>query len=400
MHSDMRAPSIPLIRLRGRPGDCGLQHAQHLMPHFRSEFFDAYLADMSAANRVPREVIRMQSAVWLEHLPPWAQEEIDGMGRGLKLTARRIAEFLYADIATTTGGPNSILIPGGDPGDSEIEGEILAGGGPGCTAVVASAGGEPWVARNCDWLWATLRRGCAAVVHEVPGRHRVLALGIHGDIDLDTGINEHRLWVHLHTLPSPDKVRTRTGLARFSWLFWAREALERCATLDELEVFIAATERDRGVILIAADGKTGQSALFECGRTGYERLGPIQEQGHLSGAIIATNHCRARHPPDDHFATGQNGEPMRTSRRGSTVRRCQRVREILRCGAIDEAPHDLIEILADADVEMRDPTHLRTIYSAVCAPASGAVFFAQGDFAERAPAASSSTWQQIEWPWL
>ena len=385
---------IPLIRLRGRPGDCGLQHAAHVAWMFEEAVRGAYLDDISAANRVPRELIRVQAGAWLERLPLWAQEEIDGMSRGVRRRVPDVAEFVYADIATSSGGVNSIEMPG-------VEREILSGGGVDaggamCTAVVTPVERVAWVARNCDWLWATLRRGCSAVVHEVPGRHAVMAVGIHGDIDIDTGVNARGLWLHLHTLPSSDK--SRVGRTRFSWLFWAREALETCATLDELEAFIAATDRDRGVLVIAVDGKTNQAALFECGRATYERVRAGEGAHGLRGSIVATNHCQARHPPDEAFAP-RDGAPARASRRGSTVRRYQRVCEILRCGEVEHPAHDLAEILADDEVEMRDPVHLRTIYSAVCAPAARELWFAHGDFGSRSPAASSGTWQRVEWPW-
>jgi hypothetical protein len=351
---------------------------------------------MSEANRTPRELIRSQSRVWVERLPVWAREEVDGLARGSGAAHDDIAEFLYADIATSTGGMNSISIPGSE---GSVESEILSGGGAGCTGIVAPAEHDRvmWAARNCDWLIATLRRGTAAVVHEVPGRIPVMALGLLGDIDVDTGVNAERLWLHLHTLPASDK--SRTDRTRFSWLFWAREALETCSTLDELESFIASTDRDRGILALALDGKTNEAALFECGRSSYTRLAPGDGAHGVAGTIIATNHCQDRHPPDEAFAAREDGEPARATRRGSTVRRYQRVTEILRAGPVGHGSHDLAEILADEDVEMREATHLRTIYSAACAPAAGEVWFAHGDFASRSPAAGSGTWQRVPWPW-
>ena len=47
-------------------------------------------------------------------------------------------------------------------------------------------------------------RGCAAVVHETPHRIPVMAVGIRGDIDIDTGLNAEGQRLHLHTLHAKD----------------------------------------------------------------------------------------------------------------------------------------------------------------------------------------------------
>ncbi|MDX2116431.1 MAG: C45 family autoproteolytic acyltransferase/hydrolase [Planctomycetota bacterium] len=384
--------AVALVRLRGRAGDRGMTHGRMLssMLAVGGAERELYLREIEEATRVPRELAAAQSAAWLSRLPTWAQEEIDGMAMGAGVPAASVAEFLYADIATSTGGANSIEIEsaaGGGEAEPTPEREILGSGG-GCSGIIAEAGGSMWVARNCDWLVATLRRGTAATVHQAPGRHAVLTLGIRGDIDADTAVNERGLWLHLHTLPAPDK--TTQGRARFSWLFWAREALETCAGLEELESFIASTERDRGVLVFALEGASGRGALFECSRAGYTRHEP-NEGAHGAGAcIIATNHRQDRHPRDE--------ARLRSSRRGSTIARYQRMAEILAHGPAGDGPHDFVEILGDPWVEMREAAHLRTIYSAVASPGRREVWFAHGDHATRAPAASSGTWRRIEWP--
>ena len=116
--------------------------------------------------------------------------------------------------------------------------------------------GKCWIGRNCDWLTPTLTRGVSAVVHEIPNRIPIMAVGIRGDIDLDTGLNAEGLWIHLHTLHATDPMPT--GMPYISWLFWAREALETCASLDDLERFIETTARDRGVMVIASEGGSGR----------------------------------------------------------------------------------------------------------------------------------------------
>lgn len=391
------APSpVPRIVLRGSPGDCGTQYAPHCAHLLAPPFRERYLSDMAHATGVPRDMTRAQARLWFERLPAWAQEETDGLSRACSVNTHETAEFLYADIATIAGGDNSIALP--DVHD-QIVGEAPgpAGDGPMCSGVVTRIDHQPWVARNCDWLWATLTRGTAAVVHCVPGRIPVMALGILGDIDLDTGVNAQRLWLHLHTLPSRELARP--DRARFSWLFWAREALETCSTIDELHRFILRTDRDRGVLAFAVDGKNGRSALFECGRSSCTRVDEGEGAHGLSHTIVATNHTQDRHPPDHLYEAGPDGAPGRVSRRGSTVRRYQRVCAMLRAGPPRTAPDDLIRLLADDEIEMRDSPRLGTIYAALCAPATGETWFATGDARRAQPAASGPGWQRIEWPW-
>src|SRR5690606_34283906 len=148
---------------------------------------------------------------WLGNLPAHFQEEIEGMARGAGIGVLGMAEFLYADIARPTGGADARLAsPGEEPARMEREGragrEAEPADGPMCSGVwlAATGGAETWVGRNCDWLVPTLLRGTAAVVHAAPGRIPVMAVGIRGDIDVDTGINAERLWLHLHTLLAMD----------------------------------------------------------------------------------------------------------------------------------------------------------------------------------------------------
>ncbi|MEO1512134.1 MAG: hypothetical protein AAFU70_08680, partial [Planctomycetota bacterium] len=262
---------LPFYRVPGPAGESGLAHGRALPELFETAFHEAYIAAMMATNRVERSDMTLQASRWLEGLPANFQEEIDGMAVGAGVPVTQAAEFLYADIARAT---RSAAVDASVVASSPIVDDELAAGAPGgpadgpgagpmCSAVMArpSGGANPWVARNCDWLYATLMRGTAAVVHETPNRIPTLAVGIRGDIDIDTGINAERLWLHLHTLLAvDDPPRDRTII---SWLFWAREALELCASLDDLERFIERTGRDRGVIAVAVDGKTGEGAVFE-----------------------------------------------------------------------------------------------------------------------------------------
>ena len=305
--------------------------------------------------------MRTQSQAWLEQLPAHIQTEIEAMARGATRPLAEITDLLYADIAT--------------PGDASVP------EGPMCSAVVTKLQGEPWVARNTDWYPPLLLRGCEAVVHNAPNRIPTLALGIRGDIDVDTGANAEGLWLHAHTMHAHD--RPRTHKPRISWLFWLREALETCATLDDVEAMLNAIERDRGIILVALDSKTNEAAVFECTIDAHTRINPAGEH------LLATNHPAARHPTDP--------DRLARSQPSSTTARLQALRDICDHHPPEHAPDDLIDTLAHEAVEMRTPPVLRTIYSAVCNPRSGECWFAHGT-PEGAPAASTGAWRRVPWP--
>jgi hypothetical protein len=359
---------LPIIDLRGSAADMGFTHGRALRDLLATTFRDAYLDRLAGVTRTQRPDLARQAAAWLGALPMRFQEEIDGMAAGAGVPTSAVAEFLYADIA----GPTATEVA-----DPNAPAQLA---GPLCSAVSVATGGATWIGRNCDWLFATLTRGVGGVVHRDPNRIPILAVGIRGDIDVDTGVNAERLWLHLHTLPAlddPPRARPRT-----SWLFWARDALETCATLDELEEFIASTARDRGVIVVAADGKTGASAVFECARGDYLRH---DQQG---AALFATNHPLAKEI---------DAEREAKSRPESTVSRYCALRRRLGERAPDRLPDDLIGLLGAPDVEMRSARHLRTIYSAVCRPDAAELWFAAGDASGR-PAASGGAWSRVRWP--
>jgi len=346
----------------------GYAHGRALRDMLATTFREAYLDRLSGVTRTERKDLARQAASWLEALPVRFQEEIAGMGTGAGVTALAAAEFLYADIA----GPTASLVA--DPNAPAP----LAG--PLCSAVSVAHDAGAWVGRNCDWLYATLTRGVGGVVHRDPNRIPILAVGIRGDIDVDTGVNAERLWLHLHTLAALDDPPRH--MPRTSWLFWARDALEQCATIDELEEFIATTARDRGVILVACDGKTDEAAVFECTRGDYRRHdqdGPT---------LIATNHPLAKQIDEDR---------ERRSRAESTVSRYCALRRRLDERAPQVLPDDLTKLLGAPDVEMRKAKHLRTIYSAVCRPGARELWFAAGD-ASGAPAASAGRWRRVRSP--
>ena len=355
---------VPIHHVPGEPGHAGEQHARLIGDILNPRFVDAYIHQLAEVIRFTPDDLPQQAVAWLDRLPVQYQEEIAGMARGSELSTARITEFLYADIAHATRTEQAIA-------------------GPMCSAVVAQLDDrQTWIGRNCDWLVPTLTRGTAAVVHETPHRIPVMAVGIRGDIDVDTGINAERLWLHIHTLHAVDETpRDRTMI---SWLFWAREALETCASLDDLERFIRATARDRGVFAVAGDGKTNEAAIFECTRATHTRHDIDPEQ-----PACVTNHTldapqRPRRPD----APPSSG----------TISRYQALRHHIETNRPRGGPDDLISCLAHPHVEMRTRPALRTIYAAVANPQQDAIWFAAGHH-DGTPAASKGAWSRVTPPW-
>lgn len=373
-----------MIDLPGSASEAGYAHGTLLREQLSPAFLERYLRPFHALKRVTPDDLRTQSLAWLERLPVHYQDEIEAMAAGAGVPLDAVTRYLYSDIAR----PSESAVDDSNPA-------ALVSDGPMCTGIASAveaesgagveAGAEHWAARNCDWYPPLLARGCAAVVHRPPNRIPSMALGIFGDIDCDTGVNAEGLWLHLHTMWAADQPHPSRSM--ISWLFWCREALETCATIDEVERFVESTSRDRGVVLFALDGKTGEKAVFECTRSGHERLGPQDAE---RSVLFATNHCRAKHPTD----------PARfeRSRAGSTTRRYEAVRtELLESGPPEHGPDDFIDLLAHPEVEMRGLPTLATIYAAVCAPAKREVWFAQGT-PDGSPASSSDTWCRVAWP--
>lgn len=350
-------PQLPRIELPGPPGDAGMVHARWLDDLLGTEFIRSYLDRLQPAVGFDPDTIVPRALSWLAGLPEHVREEVDGMARGSGRTLGELAAFLFADIA--------------------------GGGGPMCSSVVAPlASRSTWIARNCDWLTPTLVRGTAAVCHATPHRIPIMAVGIRGDIDVDTGINAEGLWLHLHTLHATDAVPE--GQRPMSWLFWAREALETSATLDDLERFVDRTPRDRGVFAIACDGKSGESAVFECGRASY-----VRHDGDGETARCVTNHTLLKTYPVR--STGQANE-------SGTIARLHALERRLNESPPSSAPVDFCAVLGSSGVEMRTPKWIRTIYSAVAEPASGRIWFADG-LPDGTPAASRGAWRRADPPW-
>ncbi len=360
--------TLRVDRVPGDPSESGFAHGRLIGDLLEPAFVSRYLDVLGEAIGFGRGALREQAVGWFERLPAHFQEEITAMGQGAGCGRWPVLQLLFADIARAS---------------SSVDARSVVAG-PMCSSIVGRlGGGSHWVARNCDWLTPTLLRGTSAVVHAVPHRIPVMAVGIRGDIDVDTGCNAEGLWLHLHTLFSRDAPDPERPC--ISWLFWAREALETCASLDELETFIAGTCRDRGVFAIASEGRTGQSAVFECSCASYVRH---DVDGGLP--MCVTNHTLNR---------ADDGRPRPMASASGTISRRRALLGEVQSRPPERGPDDLMAQLAAEGVEMRTPRWLRTIYSAVVDPASQRIWFASGT-ASGVPAASRGRWACVRPPWV
>ena len=374
--------SLQVIRTPGQPGDAGVAHGRAGYDLYEPRFVRAYTDQLGEAIGFTIDDLDRQSARWMDALPDCYQEEVHGIAYGAGAPVSAVRALLFADIAVPTR-------PTAPEGDQSVTGAITAGG-PMCSALIAPlkttpGDGLPWLGRNCDWLTPTLMRGTAGVVHRVPNRIPSIVVLFWGYIEIDTGMNAEGLWLHLHTIHAVDPVPENRPM--ISWLFWAREALETCATINEVDAFAARTARDKGVLAICLEGKTGNAAVFECGRGTSVRHD--YDTSSISEAVCLTNHSPAKQIDDN---TAWRGLPS------GTIGRQRALRKQTREHAIEEGPDDLIRALAADGVEMRTPRWLRTIYACVVEPRSRALWFAAGS-ADGSPAASGRGWSRVRWDW-
>lgn len=389
-HSSPRAPHygdrFDVVRLPSGVEDAGYAYGRACAHLLAPAALLPYMMDLGTLNRTDLVTMALNADRWAQRLPAHYQAQIDAMAAGAGVAPGAVRAFLYADIAAPA-----------DQSGGAVRGDI-ARDGPMCSGLVIDEPATPstrgtWVGRNCDWYEATLRRGTAAVFHRVPHRIPCVAVGLMGDIDADTGMNAEGLWLHMHTLLARDE--PRAGVSCISWLFWMREALETCATLADVERFIASTDRDRGVLLFAVQGTSGERAIFECSRSGYTRVDPWDVLGRR--VLIATNHPAAKHPRRGGENHAESAPPRAHVRNGTVSRYCRLV-SIIEHAHPEHLPHDLAEVLADPHVEMREASgsaSLRTIYSAVAEPGRREIHFASG----ACPAASRGTWRRIDTGW-
>ncbi len=290
------------------------------------------------------DMLRQGALPWVKSLPERFQQELEGLATGAGLPMQRVAEWVYLD-------------------------PLL---GAGCSAFVVTIDGRQWVGRNNDMLapemWGYL------AFRQPQGRLPTASFSMEGDVFTPTGLNSEKLWLHCHALEALDA--PRAGRMHLPSYVFLPEALETCTSLREVEALLEQIDRDDGMLLFAVDGKRGESAVYECGRSHFRRRDP------LDGVLIGTNHAL--------------GEAL--SEEDSSLQRYHRMQALVsalpKAGGKLRLPQDLVAILADERVE-RGEANVGTVYSCVACPASGDAWYTFGGY----PAASHGRWAKVDLPW-
>jgi len=242
----------------------------------------------------------------------------------------------------------------------------------GCTSFVVMRDGVPWVGRNNDYIGACMWDHVSVIAKE--GVQPVMLFGLGADLFSGTGYNQQKLWLHYNWLPIWEA--PATGAQR-PYVF-LRMALESCQNLADVEDMLERVPRDGGMNLFAVDGKDNSVAVFECTGSGHVKR-------EFDGAYIAgANHFNVTPVPASftHDFT-------------DSIARQEATQHLLRAVAnTDFTAQDLRSVLADPAVEQN--TGLTgTVYANVACPSTGEMWYACNGF----PAASRSTWQQLNWAW-
>ena len=342
----VRPGSITSARVRrfsGTPREVGLAAGKALGTRLE-ENIARYLRERpQQAGALDLAALRRGAVPWLRTLPSRFQEEYEGLAEGAGASLQRVAEWAYVETCIDDG----------------------------CSGFVGSLDGHAWVARNNDmfvpgmWGYVTIR--------EVAGRIATLSFGLEGDVFTATGVNRDRLWLHHQALPTSG--RPRPGRQHQPGWVLLTDMLETCSTIDEVGTRLAEVDRDDAMLLFVVDGKSDESAIFECACSGHTRR---RSTGRW---MAATNHVRS-------------GGPASEDSRSRLARMETMVAGLYEREPGVSLPADLIAILADAGVERRGHD-LSTVYANVACPASGNVWFTFGGY----PAASRGAWRRIPWPW-
>ncbi len=332
---------------KGSPYEIGLATGRalgHRLEHTATYYLNS-MADSS-----DMEKLHTGALPWLRGLPKRFQDEFEGMAEGANVPLQRLVEWAYIE---------------------ECEKKE-------CSGAICVFNNHAWVARNNDayvpelWGYVTIR--------EVDGRIPTIDFTMEGDVFTPTGINKEKLWLHYNFLSVWDQ--PTPGKPHVPGYVFLTEALELCRTIGDVEALLNETDRDGGMLLFAADGKTDEFALFDCMCSKHYRRDPTD------GWIVGTNHyctCEDLSLGDDEGSI-------------STLNRFQRMETLIKGSYASSTPPslpaDLIRILAD-DVVERRTNRLFTVYSNVACPSTGEIWYTFGGY----PAASNGNWQRLEWPW-
>jgi hypothetical protein len=336
-------------RYKGSPYEIGYS-AGRLFGKGYEQVIDRYISEQP----IQKDIEKLHSEVmpWFHRLPRRFQEEYEGFAEGSNIPLQRIVEFSFIE-------------------ECDIKG---------CSGAVLLLDNKVWVARNNDsfvpnlWGYATIR--------EVNGRIPTITFSMEGDIFAPTGINKEKLWLHYNFLSVWDE--PAANKPHFPGYVFLTEALELCSNISDVERMLNEIDRDGGMMLFAVDGKNHEFAIFECLCSKYFK------REHYRSWIVGTNHFCACQDPT---ITESDKEPL------GTVNRLNRMEDLVRAlstsHTLPNIPSDLIQILADDQIERRE-LQLMTVYSNVVCPSTGEIWYTFGGY----PAASKGNWQRLEWPWV
>jgi hypothetical protein len=334
---------------KGNPREIGFAAGQ-MFSGTLEQTISRYIANVESSKDLKQ--LHAGALPWLRTLPKRFQDEFEGMAEGAGIPLQRLAEWAYIE---------------------ECDAKQ-------CSGAVCLFENQAWVARNNDFyapeLWGYV------TIREVEGRIPTVNFPMEGGIFTPTGINQEKLWLHYNFLPvwdtpAPDKPHVPPYV-------FLTEALELCRTIGDVEAFLDGTNREAGMLLFAVDGKNNEFALFDCLCSRYYRREPTD------GWIVGTNHYCAC---DDLTLSDADKEPL------GTLSRFEKMTNLMRTLSSSTTspnlPADLIQILANDEIERRDK-NVVTVYSNVACPSTGEIWCTFGGH----PAASKGNWQRITWPWM
>jgi hypothetical protein len=247
---------IPVLHLRGEPGDLGREQGQLLAPQIRAlraGYLERFLDPQE------RAAMGLAALGLAPHMPPEHVAEIHALADA---AGERYVDALLA---------NTFL-------------DLMRVAF--CSVVITRERPDgPWLfARNNDFptLGIAHRASLLLVVHQVrPGRRSFVAVGWPGLIGVISGINDAGLCVA--TLVSQSASGVEPGMP-YPLLY--RQVLERCATPQEALALIQATRRASANNLAVA-GPAGEPLVIEFSPRAVAARRPE------GGILLATNHFRA-----------------------------------------------------------------------------------------------------------
>ena len=338
-----------ISHFKGNPHEIGFLAGRRL-GHKLEQIISHYVASVKDSKDM--EKLHAGALPWLRSLPERFQDEFEGMSEGAGVPLQRLAEWAYIE---------------------ECEAKQ-------CSGAVGVFENQVWLARNNDFyvpeLWGYV------IIQEVEGRIPTINFSMEGEIFSPTGINKEKLWLHYNFLPVWDQpAPNKPHVPPYVFL---TEALELCRTISDVEALLDETNRDGGMLLFAVDGKNNEFALFDCLCSKHYRRKPS------NGWMVGTNHYCAC---EDLTLGEEDKGPLGTLSRFSRMENLLHTLSMLQHSP--RLPADLIQILADDEIERRDK-QVMTVYSNVACPNTGEIWYTFGGY----PAASKGNWQRLEWPWI